>query len=136
VSSELADIRAAMADALKVIPGLNVTAYQQSTPELPTAHVKRGPFEYDQAFQGGVHMLSFTVTAYVALLSAQGAQMNLDRYLAPTGTYSIKEALEADTTLGGLVQTLHVTGANGEQPYAREQGGPVLGSDWSVQVWL
>lgn len=129
-------VRQAMADALAEIPGLNATPYQMSTPELPTAHVKRGPFTYDQALQGGVHQLTFTVTAYVALISDIGAQANLDRYLAADGDYSIKQALEADTTLGGLVQDLHVTGATGEQPYAREQGGPVLGSDWTVEVWL
>ena len=133
---DIAAVRQAVADALAVIPGLNATAYQMSSPELPTAHVSRGPFTYDQALQGGVHNLTLTITAYVALLSAQGAQALLDRYLAADGTYSIKQAIEADTSLGGLVQDLHVTGATGETSYAREQGGPVLGSDWTVQVWL
>lgn len=128
---DIAAIRQAVAAALTTIPGLNATAYQMSTPDLPTAHVSRGPFTYDQALQGGVHNLTLTITAYVALVSAEGAQMLLDRYLAADGEFSVKEAVEADTTLGGLVQDLHVTGATGETSYAREQGGPVLGSDWT-----
>jgi len=134
--SDIAAIRQAVADAMKVIPGLNATPYQMSTPELPTAHVSRGPFTYDQALQGGVNNLTLTITAYVAQISAQGAQALLDRFLEEDGVYSIKQAVEADTTLGGLVQDLHVTGATGETSYAREQGGPVLGSNWTVQVWL
>lgn len=132
----LTDVRKALANSLRVIPGLQTSAYQLANASPPCAQVTRGAVEYDQAMQGGVHRPSFTVTAYVALVSDQGAQMLLDRYLAADGDLSIKQALESDRTLGGLVQDLHVTGASGEQPYARDQGGPVLGSDWSVEVWL
>ncbi len=132
----LADIRAALARSLRVIPGLQTSPYLLANPTPPCAQVTRGPVQYDQAMQGGVHRPNFTVTAYVALTSDQGAQALLDRYLAADGDLSIKQALESDTTLGGLVQALHVTGATGETPYARDQGGQVLGSDWTVEVWV
>lgn len=130
------EIRQQLADSLTVIPGLQASPFLLANPTLPSAQVTRGAVQYDQAMQGGVHRPNFTVTVYVALLSDIGSQQLLDRYLADAGTYSVKQALEADRTLGGLVQDLHVTGATGEQPYAREQGGPVLGSDWTVEVWL
>ena len=136
MSADISDVRVALASALRVIPGMQVSAWQMANATPPCAQITRGPVEYDQAMHGGVHRPNFTVTAYVALVSDQGAQRLLDRYLAADGDLSVKQALEADTTLGGLVQDLHVTGATGEQPYARDQGGPVLGSDWSVEVWL
>ena len=134
--TDIADIREALADSLRVIRGLQASPYLLANPTPPSAQVTRGPVVYDQAMQGGLHRPNFTVTCYVALMSDQGAQMLLDKYLAADGDFSIKQALEADRTLGGLVQDLHVTGASGEQPYAREQGGQVLGSDWTVEVWL
>ena len=134
--SDISDIREALATALLVIPGMQISAWQLANATPPCAQIARGPVEYDQAMQGGVHRPTFTVTAYVALVSDKGSQMLLDRFLSADGDRSVKQALEADRTLGGLVQDLHVTGATGEQPYARDQGGPVLGSDWTVEVWL
>lgn len=135
-TDEITLIRRALADSLLVIPGLQVSPVVLANPTPPCAQVTRGPLQYHQAMYDGVSRPNFTVTCYVALVSDIGAQQLLDRYLAPTGDLSVKQALEVDTTLGGLVQDLIVTGATGEQPYAREQGGPVLGSDWAVEVWL
>ena len=134
--SDISAIREALASSLLTIPGMQISAWQLANATPPCAQISRGPVDYDQAMQGGVHRPNFTVTAYVALVSDQGAQRLLDRYLAADGDLSVKQAIEADRTLGGLVQDLHVTGATGEQPYARDQGGPVLGSDWTVEVWL
>src|SRR6266487_2233207 len=132
----IGDIRVALADALKPAFDGQAFPYQLSNPTPPCAQVTRGPITYDQAMGGGLHRPTFTVVAYVSLLTDQGAQMLLDQYLEPSGATSIKQALEADTSLGGLVQTLHVTDASGEQVYNREQGGQVLASTWTVEVWL
>lgn len=130
------EIREAMASALLVIPGLQVSAFMLSNPTPPSAHVERGDVLYDQAMQQGVHVWPFRIKAFVALLSDIGAATLLDTFLSPTGARSVKAAIEADPTLGGVVSDLHVTGATGEQVFVREQGGPVLGSEWSVMVWL
>jgi hypothetical protein len=134
--STIGDIRVALADALKPAFDGQAFAYQLANPTPPCAQVTRGPIVYDLAMHSGVNQPTFTVVAYVALLTDQGAQMLLDEYLAPTGSKSLKQALEVDTTLGGLVQALHVTEATGEQAYPRENGGPVLGSQWTVEVWI
>ena len=136
MSTDITPIRIALANALKVIPGLQVSPYLMANATPPCAQVTRGPVIYDLTMQDGLQRPNFTIIVYVALVSDLGSQKLLDRYLAATGSLSVKAALEADTTLGGLVQDLHVTGATGEQPYARDQGGPVLGSDWAVEVWL
>lgn len=130
------EIRQGIADALRAIPGLNAQPYVLGNLTPPTATVMRGPVEYDEAMDGGVHLWTFVVRCYVASVTDIGAQTKLDEYLSPEGTYSVKTAIEADTSLGGVVSDLHVTGASGEQELVREQGGPLLFSEWTVQVWI
>ena len=136
MSATSEEIREGIADALRVIPGLQASAYSLSNPTPPTAQVMRGEIQYDQALQHGTHWWTMRVQAFVALVSDIGAQKILDRFLSPDGAFSIKAAIEADATLGGVVSDLQVTTAAGEQVYVRDQGGPVLGSEWTVRVLL
>jgi len=130
------EVRQALAAALRVIPGLNAQPYLLGNLMPPTAVVTRGPIAYDQAFQGGVHTWTFIVRAFVASVTDIGAQTLLDEFLSAEGERSVKAAIEADTSLGGIVSDLHVTGASGEQEFVREGGGPLLFSEWTVEVWL
>ena len=59
-------IRNALADALKTIPGIQASPYLMSDPTMPSAAVMRGPVEYDQAMSGGTHTWTFIVRLYVA----------------------------------------------------------------------
>ncbi len=136
MSATPTEIRQGIADALGVIPGLQAKPYALAAPTPPFAHVLRGDVQYDQAMQGGTHLWTMRVQAGVGLATDQGSQALLDSYLSADGAQSIKQAIEADTSLGGIVADLHVESANGEQVYVRDQGGPVLGSEWTVQVWL
>ncbi len=129
-------IREGLADAMRVIPGIQVSPVALANPTPPAAHVLRGDVLYDQAMNGGTHLWTMRVQAFVGLASDIRSQQILDEFLAADGDLSIKQAIEADLRLGGIVQTLHVESANGEQVYVRDQGGPVLGSEWQVQVWL
>lgn len=136
MTATLEEIREAVGTALAAIPGLQTSGYVLSNPTLPCAQVTRGPVQYDEAFQGGTHALTLLVRVYVADILDIAAAKNLDKYLAPDGDLSVKAAIEADTSLGGLIQDLHVTEAKGEQVYVRESGGPMLGSEWTVETWL
>ncbi len=129
------DVRQGITDNIEAaIPGIQVSGYLLSNPTLPCAVVMRGPIAYDQSFGGGLHQWTFIVRVYVANLSDIGAASKLDAYLAPSGGLSIKAAIEADKTLAGAVQDLHVTDADGEKVYTRDSGGPVLGSEWTVEI--
>ena len=130
------EIRNALATAISDAIPLNAQPYLQSSLNPPCAVVLRGPITYDEAMDGGVHFWTFLVRVYVASVSDIGAQMNLDDYLAAEGDLSLKAALEVDTSLGGIVSAVHVTEATGEQELVREQGGPLLFSEWTVEVWL
>lgn len=138
MSATVEEIREALAGALTVIPGLQTSGYMLSNPTLPFAGVKRGDVDYDRSMIGAdqLHGVTMTVTVLVADLNDIGAAKILDQYLAPDGALSVKQAVEADTSLGGLVEDLRVTGANGEQTFVREGGGPMLGSEWTVDIWL
>src|SRR4051812_21685672 len=126
MTATMQEIRQALADAIQgAIPGLQASANVLNNPTPPAAHVMRGDIDYDLAMQGGLHDLHMRVQAFVALASDIGAQVLLDDYLSPDGANSMKAAIEADTSLGGLIQDLHVTKASGQQTYVREQGGPV-----------
>lgn len=140
--SQAGDIREALATALKTIPGMQASAQQLSNFTPPCALVVRGPVQYDLAMEGGLHHWQMRVQVMVAMASDKGAQMVLDQFLDSEGDRSVKAALESDTSLGGLVSDLHVTGANGEQVYVRDQGlhqqggQPLLGSEFTVEIWL
>jgi hypothetical protein len=136
VTATAADIRAGITAALTAIPDMQASPYVLANPTPPSAHVMRGEIEYDQAMQGGTHTWTMRVQAFVALTSDIGSATILDKFLAVDGIYSVKAAIEADRTLGGVIQDLHVTSATGETIYPRDQGGPVLGSEWTVEVWL
>lgn len=136
MSATALEVRTAIATALRVIPGLQASPYMLANPTPPAAHVLRGDILYDQAMQGGTHIWTMRVQVFVSLVSDIGGQMLLDEYLSPDGARSVKAAVEADRTLGGIVDDLHVTTASGEQVYVRDQSGQLLGSDWNVEVWL
>jgi hypothetical protein len=53
----------------------------------------------------------FSITVVVQRASERTAQEKLDAYVAYDGAQSVRRALEADRTLGGVVQDLIVTGA-------------------------
>ena len=106
----------------------------QVTP--PSADVRRGPLEYDQAMDGGLHRPTMLVRVYVSNVTDQGSHAKLDSYLDPDGVNSVKAAIESDRTLGGVVDDLHVTSATGAQTYGLEGQPTMLGSEWTVEIWL
>jgi hypothetical protein len=68
----------------------------------------------------GLDKWTFTVQAFVALASDIGAQVKLDAFLAPSGSQSVKAAIEADGTLGGIVADTSVVSCTGYRVYARD----------------
>jgi hypothetical protein len=129
-------IREALAHNIRSnIGGMQVTSYVQEQVTPPSADIRRGPVDYDQAMQGGVTHWIMLVRVYVSGATDKGSQAKLDSYLDPEGSNSMKAAIESDRTLGGLISDLHVTTATGEQAYMNNQS-PMLGSEWTIEIWL
>jgi hypothetical protein len=134
------EIREGLATNLASIPNVQVSAYVLGNPTMPAIEVVPGwegrdGIDYDKTFRRGLDALVFTVRAMVGTPTDIGAQKRLDRMISPTGEDSIKAAVEADGTLGGVVEDLHVTSCSGYKAFARDGGTVALGANWRVEVW-
>ena len=123
-----------MGSALSAVPGLRVREVLPSLLTPPMAVIAPNQIEYDLNAQNGLHRYTFTVSVFVVKADDRAAQLKVDPYVAPTGTGSVKAALEADRTLGGVVNTLRVTAVNN---YSSTDANDVLylAVDFEVEVY-
>ena len=137
MAASMTEVREALAAALSVIEGFQVTAWMLADPTPSSICLFPAALDYDMSFQGGggTDDWTFTVQAIVGLSSDIGAQQKLDELLARSGPSSVKEALEQRPALGGLVDDVRVESCTGYRIYARSQvQEPVLGAEWRVKV--
>jgi len=141
MSYDIEAIRAGLANALKPLVDsgvlLKASPYSTASPNPPAAMVAVGPATFDDAGANS-DTLTMTVSLVVDTASSESAQRKLDGMLG-RGPNSVKVLLEADETLGGACDGLHVTAVSGQRIYALDtaQGGataPVLGCEWTVEV--
>jgi hypothetical protein len=105
----ITQIRDGLATRLATITGLRVSADIPDNPNPPIAVIGPNTVSYDTSFQGGLTTYTFVVTVIVARVSERQAQTRLDAYASTSGTQSIKEAIEGDRSLGGIVADVRVT---------------------------
>jgi hypothetical protein len=104
----ITQIRDGIATNLQTISGLRTSAEVPDNPNPPQAVVQMGNVSYDTAFQGGLTTYSFIVSVIVARVTEGRAQERLDAYASTSGASSVKEAIESDRTLGGVVADVRV----------------------------
>lgn len=130
----MAQIREGLAANLASISGVQVSAYMLASPTPPAIHVVPSRIAYDKAMARGTDEVTMTVQAYVALGLDRSAQSALDELLAPSGSRSVKTAIEADRTLGGVVQHVWVSEMSGYNVVSVPERGQMLSADWTVVV--
>lgn len=130
----LTDIRNGLATRLATIPGLRVSAILPENLNPPIAVVGPESITYDLNGRNGLHQYTMTVTVIVARADARSAQAQLDAYVAPSGSASVKAAIEADRSLGGTVDTCRVTTVT-NYAVTDTLDVPYLGLDFTVEVW-
>jgi len=132
--AELSQIRDAMGEALTAVPNLRVRPNIPSLVTPPMAVVFPQTIEYDLNAARGVNRYTFTVSVFVVKADDRAAQLRVDPFVSPTGTASVKAALEADRTLGGVVDTLRVTNVSN---YSSTDANDVLylAVDFEVEVY-
>jgi hypothetical protein len=112
------EIREGIDDRLATIAGLrhsaNVPKSPNPAPEGGHAYVKRRTTTFGVSMDGEDDV-TFAVTVVVSWAEQQKAQVALDQYLASTGAKSIKAAIDADPTLGGIVDYAHATQVEDER---------------------
>ena len=107
-------IREGIAAALQTIPDLQVYARPPGSIVVPAGVVRRRGTQFDVSFDGLVDT-GWAVTVFVSFANTDVGTEALDEYLSPTGDLSIKAAVEADPTLGGVVDYARVPSAEGEK---------------------
>jgi len=112
----ITDIRTGLAANVGTINGLRTSATVPDQINPPVAVVMPSRISYDRAYHRGLDEYEFTVTVFVGRAEERVAQNLLDGYCNPTGTSSVKTAIEGDRTLGGAVSDLRVTEMRGITP--------------------
>ena len=105
----VSELRTGIATNLATISGLRTSAFVPDNPTPPIAVVVPQRIEYDAAMNRGMDTYMFDVLVIAQRMSERNAQSLLDGYCNPTGSSSVKTALETDTTLGGKAFDLRVT---------------------------
>lgn len=135
-AATLAEIRTGIAAALFDVYGETVqtNAYQLEQIHPPTLHVigiQR--VMYDEASASGMDEWELTIQGLAGPTFDEGAQVVLDQWL-DRGTLSVKNAVEADRTLGGKVMDTAVTEAGSYRRIKLEDGTVLPSCEWTVRV--
>jgi hypothetical protein len=112
----LTEIRSGLAANVATINGLRSAPVVPDQINPPIAIVMPSRISFDRAMHRGLDEYEFVVTVFVGRADERVAQNLLDAYCNPTGTSSVKTALEGDRTLGGAVSDLRVTEMRGITP--------------------
>lgn len=107
--ASLSALRDGIAENLSTITGLRVSAFVPDNVNPPLAIITPQTIEYHRSFQNGLNTYNFIVSVFVGRVSEQAAQNTLDVYCSPTGSSSIKSAIESDRTLQGRAYDLVVS---------------------------
>ena len=109
----VSQVATGLANNLATISGLRTSAFQPEQLNPPFAFPTLNRIEYHRAFQGGDVVMDWTVNVIVGRYVDRNAFATLDGFLSYSGATSIRAAIEADKTLGGVCQTLVLpSGAN------------------------
>jgi hypothetical protein len=102
-------VAGALKTSLQSISGLRVFSYQPEQLNPPVAFPVLSQVDYHRAFKGGNVIMQWQIHVTVGRYTDSRAHALLDDFLSYDGAKSIRAALEADKTLGGLVQSLVLT---------------------------
>ena len=127
-------IKDALKVALETIPGLRAYDYQPDQVNPPFAFATLEEITYHGAMGSGNVVNQFTVTVVVQRSSERAAQDKLDGFVAYDGAQSVRLAIEADRTLGGVVQDLICTSARNIQNFDANET-TYLSVDFQVTVY-
>lgn len=129
----LSDIRAAMGKALRTINGLRTSEHLPEQLSPPVAVIQLDRLNFHGAMQGGLRTFEFIVILVVGRMGERASQDLLDRLTDFEGPDSVREALEKDPTLEGVVWACKVNGARSVRPFNIGDAA-YLGVEFEVEV--
>lgn len=107
----ISDIRDGIKANLSSIDDLRIYDIIPDVIVPPCVVVGQLDFTFDLNNARGLDQANLDVFVIVQRFSERTGQNKLDKFLAGSGAYSIKAAIESDRTLGGACDTLRVTSA-------------------------
>jgi hypothetical protein len=108
MAATVSQVATGLQTALSAISGLRTFSYQPEQENPPFAYPQINSISYHRAMQGGDVVMDWTVYVVVGRWLDRTAHTALDDYLSYSGSKSVRAAIEADLTLGGVCQTLIV----------------------------
>lgn len=94
-------LRLGLSTRLATITGLRSYAYIPDDPSPPIAIVIPQGITYDTVMSRGMDEYEFSILVLGSRVSDRAGQLAMDAYCNPSGSSSIKAAIEGDKTLGG-----------------------------------
>jgi hypothetical protein len=113
MAATVSQIMTGLQGRLATITGLRTSDFLPDNINPPIAIPALDQINYHRASAGGAAVHEITVTVIVGAASERTAQARLDGYLSYSGPSSIRAAIEADPTLGGVASTSVVDSAGG-----------------------
>jgi hypothetical protein len=127
------DIREGISARLDTIAGLRAHALMPAVINSPAAVVSRRSTAFDSTMGGESDDLTFAVTVFIEWTDERTAQLKLDSYLGASGATSIKASVEADPTLGGVVDYTRVATVERDR-IVEWAGSKYLAADLVIEV--
>lgn len=141
MSVTVADIRAGLVANLEdSFEGYPINGYEMSDPHPPCFEIgfqiDRG-IEFNAAMSRGLDTYNLIVRGIVSNAYDIRAQEILDEWCAPSGATSVRAAIEADRSLGGVVQNLVVTDVSNYRAFVvpAKPNVTYLAAEWAVTVY-
>lgn len=106
MAATISQVNAGITARLATISGLRAFDYQPDNAYPPYAFPSLSNIEYHKAMAGGAQIYTYNVTVVTGRVDDRSAQDELDGYASYDGAKSVRAAIEADRTLGGVVDTL------------------------------
>lgn len=113
MAATVSQVATGIRNRLATISGLRVFNYQPEQVNPPIGFPVLNQIRYHGAYSGGMVEMDWSIVVVTGRWLDRTAHTALDGYLSYSGATSIRAAIEADKTLGGIVDTVVVpTGAN------------------------
>jgi hypothetical protein len=137
MTATLGQVRAALKTRLQAISGLEVYARPPGTINPPAALIAPAPGSFlTYRTSHTSHDLELIVVVFVQWGEDDSATDALDAYLADAGASSVYATVQADPTLGGVVDSAAVLDAQNHGRHEYPEGVPYLGVEFNVGVLL
>ena len=134
MTATISQVKAGLATRLATITGLRALAYQPDQLNPPLSFANLDSINYHRTMRTPLTEMQFTVSVIVARATERPAENALDAYTSADGPASVKAAIEADRTLGGIVDDLIVESCTGIQTITANDGD-YLGIESLVRVY-